>query len=159
VIPIPNKSAKVVAQAILQGFIADNGCPTKIVTDQGKEFVDATVQHLWRLMGVTTVLMPLEHPQLEANSPAERFNRFLSQSLYSIINVEQNDWDLKAWAVLFAYQTSVNPITGKPPFFLFHGRDPVLPDDLLIHYEQQGENAKATRDDVTAYVQDTVKRP
>jgi transposase InsO family protein len=156
VIPIPNKSAEVVAQAILRGFIADNGFPTKIVTDRGKEFIDAAVQHLWRLMGVATVLTPSEHPQ--ANSPAERFNRFLSQSLYSIINAEQNDWDLKAWAVLFAYRTSVNPITGETPFFLFHGRDPVLPEDLLINYEQQGENAEVTRSNVAAYVQDTVKR-
>ena len=41
-------------------------------------------------------------------------------------------WDLYLPAVLMAYNTSVASSSGETPFFLIHGRDPVLPVDLLF---------------------------
>jgi hypothetical protein len=55
------------------------------------------------------------------------------------MNRKQDDWDEQLPALLFAYHTSLHPTTGETPFFLMHGRDAVLPGDLLLSRLEQDE--------------------
>jgi hypothetical protein len=55
------------------------------------------------------------------------------------MNKKQNDWDTQLPGLLFAYRTSVHSTTGETPFFLNHGRDPILPGDLLLKDLKSGE--------------------
>ncbi|VDI19227.1 Hypothetical predicted protein [Mytilus galloprovincialis] len=43
------------------------------------------------------------------------------------VSGHQRDWDTFISFVLFAYRTSLHESIQETPFFLMHGRDPVLP--------------------------------
>ena len=70
------------------------------------------------------------HPQ--SNGKTERFHRVLNDILAKTANSGKTNWDLCKPAALMAYRTSVNDSTHHTPFFLVHGRDPVLPLDTLL---------------------------
>jgi hypothetical protein len=89
------------------------------------------------LLGISRSFSSAGHP--EGNGQVERFNRFLVAGLYCLMNKKQNDWDTQLPALLFAYRTSVHSTTGETPFFLNHGRDPVLPGDILLRDLKSGE--------------------
>jgi hypothetical protein len=55
------------------------------------------------------------------------------------MNKKQNDWDTQLPGLLFAYRTSVHSTTGESPFFLNHGRDPILPGHVLLNDLKSGE--------------------
>jgi hypothetical protein len=49
------------------------------------------------------------------------------ENLRSFINARQDDWEEHIPTYEFAYNNSYNPNLGDTPFFLSHGRQPVLP--------------------------------
>ena len=51
--------------------------------------------------------------------------------LRSFCSDNQTTWDDYLQFVVFAYNTSVNSVTFETPFFLIHGREPLLPFHLL----------------------------
>jgi hypothetical protein len=142
----------------LREFISRHSFPVKIVSDRGREFIAKGVQHMWQRMNVMRPLSSIAHP--ESNTAPERFNRFLSESLYTLVNTKQNDWDERVWETLFAYRTSVCPTTGETPYFLVYGRDPVLPDDLVFAspLSNSALSLSTTEDPVTAYATEITER-
>jgi hypothetical protein len=65
------------------------------------------------------------HP--ESNALIERQNKSFLENLKSYVGTLHDDWDEHLISYEFAYNASVNPSTGECPFFLTHGRHPVLP--------------------------------
>jgi hypothetical protein len=70
------------------------------------------------------------HPQ--ANGLVERLNHTLADILSMYVSRDHKDWDSTLPFVRFAYNTSKQETTGKSPFFLMHGRHPVLPIDAIF---------------------------
>lgn len=127
---LPDKTPESVRKALTNEFLPRFLMPRKIVSDQGKEFVDEVSQQLWKRLGVKRAKTTAYHPQ--SNTAAERFNRFMGDSLYAVVNHSQDDWATKLGNVLASYRTSVHPATGETPYFLLYGRDPVLPDHMVF---------------------------
>jgi hypothetical protein len=75
-------------------------------------------------MGIRKTQSALRHPQ--GNAPAERFNRYLNESL-SIVLPRYNDWPRMLPMILFAYRALPQETTGFSPFYLMYGRHPLLP--------------------------------
>jgi hypothetical protein len=48
------------------------------------------------------------------------------------VSRDHKDWDATLPFVRFAYNTSKQETTGKSPFYLMHGRHPVLPVDAIV---------------------------
>ena len=61
----------------------------------------------------------------------ERQNRYIAAALTTCSNEHLTDWDEYLEAIAFAYRTSVVEVIGNTPFYLVHGRDPVMPTDVL----------------------------
>ena len=66
----------------------------------------------------------------------ERFNHTLRLFARAIYFDEQVQWDLYLPLIVLFYNATVNDETGYSPFFLDHGRKPVLPWEVAIEGTQ-----------------------
>uniref|UniRef100_A0A3P8NHD3 Integrase catalytic domain-containing protein n=1 Tax=Astatotilapia calliptera TaxID=8154 RepID=A0A3P8NHD3_ASTCA len=97
--PLKTKSASEVAQHLCS-IIYRHGCPKRILSDQGREFVNEVSYNL--------VLI----------------------SLRKLVNDQQNNWDLYLEPTLFSLRSKVHTTTKYTPFFLMYGREAVFPSEV-----------------------------
>ena len=139
VIPLRNQKAETIAEALVQNIFYRFGIPQVMHSDKASNLgMSHICKNVCDLLGISRSFSSAGHP--EGNGQVERFNRFLVAGLYCLMNQKQNDWDTQLPALLFAYRTSVHSTTGETPFFLNHGRDPVLPGDILLRDLKSGED-------------------
>ncbi|GJT87586.1 transposon ty3-I gag-pol polyprotein [Tanacetum coccineum] len=69
------------------------------------------------------------HPQTDGQT--EVVNRSLGNLLSSVIGDNAKQWDLILPQAKFVYNRSVNRTTGKSPFEVVYGRNPITPLDLV----------------------------
>ena len=75
---------------------------------------------------------PAYHPQ---SNQTERSNRFITETLRSIVNesgASVRDWAKYVKFIEFAMRRAPIPGTNLTPFMAMRGRDPVLPIDLPL---------------------------
>jgi hypothetical protein len=96
------------------------GPPQELLSDQGREFVNATVTALSAHLGTHRRLTSPYHPRTDGL--VERFNQSLIDSLEKQCQEHPEDWDLYLDSVLFAYRVRVHSATGFSPFELLYGR-------------------------------------
>ena len=65
--------------SFLEELFSRWGLPTKIITDNGKQFVSRQIEEFFTSLGIEYARTALNHPQ--ANGAVERFNRFLTDQL------------------------------------------------------------------------------
>ena len=97
-----------------------------IISDRGKEFLNAVMQDLTQWLGVNHDKTSPYHPQ--TNARAERYNRMMKAYLTAMLSNEQTlDWEEWLPALMFSYNTQVHKSTMESPFFLTYLHDPKLP--------------------------------
>ncbi|KAK3738178.1 hypothetical protein QZH41_007178 [Actinostola sp. cb2023] len=129
-IPIPNKTAKTVANAVVTEVFCRHGIPESILTDKGLEFDSSAMLVLATELGIDKKRISALHPQ--ANGAVERLNRTIGQMLKTTQEENDLDWDLKIPFVRFNYLNQEHSSTGYSPFYLTFGRNtrtPVLVKD------------------------------
>ena len=151
-IPLPNRKAETIARALYEHLISQYGVPRKILSDQGKELVGEALETLYQKWGIKRVKTGGYNPQ--ANGACERFHRWLHTAMSQLYDRKSPDWDEYIPASLFAYRASVNDATGYSPYFLMHGREPVLPSDIIFNpagsEHPEGESYESYVDTVAA---------
>jgi transposase InsO family protein len=128
--PLTNITANEVLKAFFQLTISRHGCPTSVLTDQGNQFTAQVFQKLLKEFGIVKLEGSAYHKQ--TNGKTERFNRFLENSLSTVVNSKLNNWDDLINDCLFTYRISLSRSLQETTFFLIYGRDPVLPTDLTF---------------------------
>jgi transposase InsO family protein len=129
-IPLKDKKAETIANAILNEFLPRHSIPRKILSDNEATLIDKSVDQLWKLLGIKRKTSSVYHPQ--TNTAAKRFNRFLGDSIYATLGTKQTEWNNEIGTILMAYRMSIHPTTGESPYFLQHGTDPVIPEDIIF---------------------------
>ena len=86
-IPLTSSSTEEIAQALLNGWIARFGVPSKIVTDRGRQFESNLWNSLMSLLGTKRARTTAYHPQ--SNGMIERFHRQLKTALKAQHNSTQ----------------------------------------------------------------------
>ena len=127
------------------------GCAKRIISDQGREFVNSINSHLHEILGTEHRITSAYHPQ--TNGLVEKLNSTIQGCLIKLCNDHQNNWDQHLDSVLFAIRTSKQKSTGYTPFelmyryamkwlscviieiFLLFSRKAVLPVEL--HFNQK----------------------
>lgn len=78
-VPITDITAETVARAFISCWVSRFGCPTDIVTDQGRQFESALFQQLSKFVGFQHRRTTAYHPQ--CNGLVERFHRQLKAAI------------------------------------------------------------------------------
>jgi hypothetical protein len=128
-IAIPSKDAVTVSQAIFDAWYTRHGIPYQLQSDQGSEFTNDLIKRLNLRVNTDSHVTTPYYPA--PNGKVERFNRTLKNCLKAYAEDEPGVWDRYLNSVLFAYRTSVHPVTGYTPYYLMHGREARLPTDIL----------------------------
>ena len=119
-VPIRTKSAKEVAGCLWK-YISLFGPPCEMLSDQGTEFLNETVEQLCKGFGIDRRVTSAYNPR--TNGLTERFNATLIQSLRKQAEEEPLKWDKWLPLVLLAYRSRVHSSTGFTPFELMFGRN------------------------------------
>jgi hypothetical protein len=96
-VPLPNKEADTVANAIFDKWYCRFGAPLDIVRDQGKEFCAKLSNELFKRLPHLTTLP--HHPQ--CNSQAEVANKIIAKYLASFCDNSTLDWVLYPAPLMF----------------------------------------------------------
>ncbi len=96
------------------------GSPKRIVTDQGREFINNVNAELQALLGTDHRMTSPYHPQ--ANGLVEKFNHTIQSCLLKVVNEHQDNWDTFLDPVLFSIRTSKHKSTGYTPFEMMFKR-------------------------------------
>ena len=135
--PSKTQTALATAKLLWNNFILHYGFPSKIITDQGRNFESELIEHLCQLAGVQKLRTSPYHPQ--TNGQCERFNGTLLNILGTLTPEQKKDWKSHVPALVHAYNCTRNAATGFSPYFLLFGREPRLPVDVEFGIQRGGQ--------------------
>lgn len=127
-VPLPNHTAKSVAEALVVHFISYFGVPQELHTDQGKDFESQLFTELCELLGTKKTKTTIYHPQ--SDGMVERYNRVLGDMLAKFVSDHEKDWHEFLPFLCMAYRATPHSSTGMTPNLMMLGREVVLPVDL-----------------------------
>uniref|UniRef100_A0A3Q3KR86 Gypsy retrotransposon integrase-like protein 1 n=1 Tax=Monopterus albus TaxID=43700 RepID=A0A3Q3KR86_MONAL len=129
--PLKNKTGSEVAKQLCS-IIYKHGCPKRILSDQGREFVnEVSINHtLCELLQIKRSVTAAYHPQ--TNGLDEKTNDNIKRALKKLVNDQQNDWDTFLDATLFSLRSKVHTTTKHSPFLLMYGREAVFPSEIPV---------------------------
>ena len=128
-----------VAHVLVDKYIPTWGCPRKLLSDNGKQFCSELTREVCRLLGVKKLATSSFHAM--CNGGTERVNHTLAQMLSSVVNDQQNDWDVHLPHIEFAYNNSVSAATGLAPNEIHIGHLPRFPIAILEHSTLAGNQS------------------
>ncbi|KAF8748612.1 hypothetical protein RHS01_10695 [Rhizoctonia solani] len=121
-------SKKITAKGLADLFITHvwklHGLPVKTISDRGTTFTGKFLRALYQRLGVKPAFSSAYHP--ESDGQTERVNQFIKFYLRSYVAADHSDW--ATWLPLaeYAYNNAKHAATGKTPFKLVYGRNPVM---------------------------------
>ena len=129
-VPTRDQRASTVAEVLVNEWFYRYGVPSRLHSDQGRNFESALISHLCALYGVKKSRTTPYHPA--GNGQCERFNRTLHNLLRTLPTSRKLDWAACLPQVLFCYNSTPHQSTGECPFFLMTGLEAWLPIDFLL---------------------------
>ena len=133
-VPMASKSAVGIASHFLHMVLSRYGACAEVVTDQGKEFKGALHQ-LLNACGIRHRHTGAYHPR--ANGLTERAVQTVKRGLRKYAEEhDKRDWDLEFPWLLMGYRFSAQESLGVSPYYILHGRQPILPVGCPVFAEQ-----------------------
>ena len=129
-----SKEAKGVVDTLVDKFIKIFGCPGRLHSDNGTEFVNSLMTGMRKRLEICHTRGPPYNPQ---SNQVERFHKTLAAMLRVLLPRENSEWDKYLPSITLAYNTKVNQTTGVTPSLAFLGREAKLPVDLVIQTPDQ----------------------
>jgi transposase InsO family protein len=127
-VPLPNKEAATVVDAVFRKCICVHGAPQIMLSDRGSEFMAGTFKALMSEYGIDHRLTSPYCPT--TNGQCERAHRRLNAILKICVNLWNKEWGQCLEQAAFSY--NVTPLTDFPysPYYMLHLFHPRLPADL-----------------------------
>ena len=129
-IPTRNQSAYTTAKCLWENFIQYYSFPSRLHSDQGRNFESKVIQELCKLAGIRKSRTTPYHPQ--GNGETERFNQTLLNMLGTLSDDQKADWRSYVLPLVHAYNATKHETTGYSPHFLMFGWHPRLAIDAFF---------------------------
>lgn len=135
---------------ILNQLFTQEGTPKEVVSDNGPQFISASLAQFLRVRGVKHRKTAVYNPQ--CNGLVERFNRTLGDFIKTLQLKGGACTDESIQEMLFTYRNTPHPLTGVPPSILLRGR--LMRSSLSINDLGTPNNCERimTKDDITRNV-------
>ncbi|QRW15579.1 Retrotransposable element Tf2 protein [Rhizoctonia solani] len=119
---------KVLAKGLANLFVTHiwklHGLPVRTILDQGTTFTGKFLRALYQRLGIQPSFSLAYHPKSDGQT--KRVNQFIKFYLRSYVAADHLDW--VRWLPLaeYAYNNAKHAATGKTPFELVYGTNPVM---------------------------------
>ena len=127
--PMIDKKGPTVIKAFMEGFYEKEGGVDYLLSDQGGEFTNKDMAWLCKTLGVKKVQTSSHHPQ--GNSKIEAAHKFIKDCMGKyLLGHDQRlklSWEALLSKAVCAYNFFPGQASGESPYFLYKGRDPVVP--------------------------------
>jgi transposase InsO family protein len=127
-VPLKSTTAQTIIRKFIKHVVNEEGIPSKILTDQGTNFMSNAMKELCTQLGIKQLRTTIYHPQTDG--AVERVNGTIIDMITSFANKDPKQWDDHLDYVVAAYNRTPHASTGETPFFLLKGRDALEPTDL-----------------------------
>ncbi len=107
--PTKNQTARTTAKVLWENYIMHYGFPSKIHSDQGRNFESGLIKHLCQLTGIEKSRTTPYHAM--GNGACERFNRTLINMLRTLEPSQKSDWKAFIKPLVHAYNCTRNDST------------------------------------------------
>ena len=104
------------------------GAPSRLLSDQGREFVAKVNDKMCEEFGIKRSVTSAYHPQM--NGLDERTNQTLKQRLSKLVNKYQNNWCDFLDEVAYSIRTQKKFSTKYILFYLMFGQNPNSPEKV-----------------------------
>ena len=142
-IPTRDQKATTVAKALWTNVFQHYGFPSRLHSDQGRDFESRVIQELCKLLEIKKSRTTPYHPQ--GNGQVERFNQTLLKMLGTLETEKKEHWRDYVAPLVHAYNCTRNDATGMSPYFLMFGREARLPIDLKMGVSPDSESDTSHR--------------
>ncbi|CAF1356211.1 unnamed protein product [Didymodactylos carnosus] len=146
--PLQNTRSISIAQTLHDEVICRFGCPVRIISDNGSQFVSEIFEETLRLLQIEHRRTALYHPQTNLS---ERINNTLKTMIAGYVDKDRSNWDIKLPQLAFAMRTAIHDSTGESPAFLMFGREPRLPLDVLFGLNNRTSDRHVNNREVRNY--------
>ncbi|CAI7897450.1 unnamed protein product [Closterium sp. NIES-54] len=118
-------TAEATARLLFNRIITIHGIPATLISDRDPKFTSKFWKELMGLLGTKLAMSLAYHPQTDGQT--ERLNQVVEQLLRTACKDDVSHWDTQLPTLEFAYNNASHAATGKTPFFLCYGREPLTP--------------------------------
>ncbi|CAI5484512.1 unnamed protein product [Closterium sp. Yama58-4] len=118
-------TAEATARLFFDRIITIHGIPATLISDRDPKFTSKFWKELMGLLGTKLAMSSAYHPQTDGQT--ERLNQVVEQLLRTACKDDISHWDTQLPTLEFAYNNASHAATGKTPFFLCYGREPLTP--------------------------------
>jgi transposase InsO family protein len=121
IVPIPDRTAHTVANAIRENLFCHYGAPARLISDNALEFTSSLVNNLCTHYHVTKVNITPYRPA--ANGVVENRNHSIIKLLRIYAGEFSPQWDIYLPEVMIAINTAYNDTLGDNPHYVLFGYD------------------------------------
>ena len=132
-------SAKATEQLFFRYVVKLWGIPANIVSDCDSRFTGTFWTELFKLLGLSLNVSSSYHPQTDGQT--ETFNSMLEKFLCHFIDARQKNWVHMLDVAQFSFNFQQSSSTGKSPFEIVCGRQPLMPH--VIDHPYAGRSPQA----------------